>query len=117
MDIAHPCGDIFPYAEKPECFASDQIVAFVIVPGRCHDEKKAVPVAHHETFAVKTFQQIKTALDVAEYMNELADTRLTYSYIGGSPELLDGIASLYSDLIEPKHIIPMHGAIGRTTTS
>lgn len=51
-------------------------------------------------------------LDVAEYMNELADTRLTYSYIGGSPELLDGIASLYSDLIEPKHIIPMHGAIG-----
>ena len=51
-------------------------------------------------------------LDIAEYMNELADTRLTYSYIGGSPELLDGIASLYSDLIEPKHIIPMHGAIG-----
>ena len=51
-------------------------------------------------------------LDVTEYMNELADTRLTYSYIGGSPELLDGIASLYSDLIEPKHIIPMHGAIG-----
>ena len=51
-------------------------------------------------------------LDVTEYMNELADTRLTYSHIGGSPELLDGIASLYSDLIEPKHIIPMHGAIG-----
>ena len=112
MDIAHPYGYIFLYAEKPECFAADQIVASVIVPRRCHDEKKAVPVAHHETFAVKTFQQIKTALDVAEYMNELADTRLTYSYIGGSPELLDGIASLYSDLIEPKHIIPMHGAIG-----
>lgn len=117
MDIAHPCGYIFLYSEQSECFAADQIVAFVIVPRRCHDEKKAVPVAHHETFAVKTFQQIKTALDVAEYMNELADTRLTYSYIGGSPELLDGIASLYSDLIEPKHIIPMHGAIGRTTTS
>ena len=112
MDIAHPCGYIFLYSEQSECFAADQIVAFVIVPRRCHDEKKAVPVAHHETFAVKTFQQIKTALDVAEYMNELADTRLTYSYIGGSPELLDGIASLYSDLIEPKHIIPMHGAIG-----
>ena len=25
-------------------------------------------------------------LDVAEYMNELADTRLTYSHIGGSPD-------------------------------
>ena len=51
-------------------------------------------------------------LDVAEYMNELADIRLTYSHIGGSPELLQGIASLYSDLIKPEHIIPMHGAIG-----
>ena len=51
-------------------------------------------------------------LDVAEYMNELADTRLTYSHIGGSPELLNGIAGLYSDVIEPKHVIPMHGAIG-----
>ena len=51
-------------------------------------------------------------LDVAAYMNELADTRLTYSHINGSPELLDGIASLYSDVIKPEHIIPMHGAIG-----
>ena len=51
-------------------------------------------------------------LDVAEYMNELADTRLTYSHIGGSPELLDGIASLYSDVIGPENVIPMHGAIG-----
>ena len=51
-------------------------------------------------------------LDVEEYMRELADTRLTYSHIGGSPELLDGIASLYSDVIKPEHIIPMHGAIG-----
>ena len=51
-------------------------------------------------------------LDVAEYMNELADTRLTYSHIGGSPELLEGIAGLYSDAVHPEHIIPMHGAIG-----
>lgn len=51
-------------------------------------------------------------LDVAEYMNALADTRLTYSHIGGSPELLNGIASLYSDVIKPEHVIPMHGAIG-----
>ena len=51
-------------------------------------------------------------LDVEEYMMELADTRLTYSHIGGSPELLNGIASLYSDVIKSEHIIPMHGAIG-----
>ena len=51
-------------------------------------------------------------LDVDEYMRELADTRLTYSHIGGSPELLAGIAGLYSDVIKPEHIIPMHGAIG-----
>ena len=51
-------------------------------------------------------------LDVAEYMNKLADTRLTYGHIEGSPELLNGIASLYSDVIKPKNIIPMHGAIG-----
>ncbi len=51
-------------------------------------------------------------LDVAEYMSELADTRLTYSHIGGSPELLSGIASLYSDVIGPENVIPMHGAIG-----
>ena len=51
-------------------------------------------------------------LDVAEYMSELADTRLTYSHIGGSPELLRGIAGLYSDVIGPENVIPMHGAIG-----
>ena len=51
-------------------------------------------------------------LDVCEYMNELTDTRLTYSHIGGSPELLNGIASLYSDVIGPENVIPMHGAIG-----
>ncbi|MBR0456126.1 MAG: aminotransferase [Firmicutes bacterium] len=51
-------------------------------------------------------------LDVAEYMSELADTRLTYSHIGGSPELLSGIAGLYSDVIGPENVIPMHGAIG-----
>ena len=51
-------------------------------------------------------------LDVDEYMKELADTRLTYGHIVGSPELLEGIAGLYSDVIKPEHIIPMHGAIG-----
>ena len=50
-------------------------------------------------------------LDAAEYLNELADTRLTYGHIGGSPELLDGIAGLYSEVIGPENVIPMHGAI------
>lgn len=49
--------------------------------------------------------------DVTEYMVELADTRLTYSHIYGSPELLKGIAGLY-DKIGPKHVIPTHGAVG-----
>ena len=51
-------------------------------------------------------------LDTAEYMNELADTRLTYGHIFGSPELLEGIAGLYGELIRPEHVVPMHGAIG-----
>ena len=51
-------------------------------------------------------------LDVSDYMNKLADTRLTYSHIYGSPELLSGIAGLYGDKINPESILPMHGAIG-----
>ena len=51
-------------------------------------------------------------LDVAAFMNDLADTRLTYGDIDGSPALLDGIASLYTDVIKPENIIPLHGAIG-----
>ncbi|MBQ3322201.1 MAG: aminotransferase [Firmicutes bacterium] len=51
-------------------------------------------------------------LDTAEFMNELADTRLTYGHIFGSPELLEGIAGLYGELIRPEHVVPMHGAIG-----
>ena len=49
--------------------------------------------------------------DVTEFMVGLADTRLTYSHIYGSPDLLEGIAGLYENL-EPKHVIPTHGAIG-----
>ena len=51
-------------------------------------------------------------LDVSDYMNALADTRLTYSHIYGSPELLSGIAGLYGDKINLENILPMHGAIG-----
>ncbi len=49
--------------------------------------------------------------DVTEYMTELADTRLTYGHIFGSPELLEGISGLYEN-INPEEIIPTHGAIG-----
>lgn len=51
-------------------------------------------------------------LDVSDYMNALADTRLTYSHIYGSTELLSGIAGLYSEAIGPENVLPMHGAIG-----
>ncbi len=49
--------------------------------------------------------------DADSYMRKLTDLRLSYSHIFGSPELLNGIASLYKD-IKPEHIIPTHGAIG-----
>lgn len=49
--------------------------------------------------------------DVEEYMVKLADTRLTYGHIYGSPELLRGLAGLYKT-IAPAQIIPTHGAIG-----
>lgn len=49
--------------------------------------------------------------DVTDYMNALADTRLTYGHIVGSPELREGIAGLYESA-GPEHVIPMHGAIG-----
>jgi aspartate/methionine/tyrosine aminotransferase len=49
--------------------------------------------------------------DPEGFLSSLADTRLTYSNIYGSPELLSGISSLYRK-IDPEHIVPAHGAIG-----
>ena len=49
--------------------------------------------------------------DPAEFLAGLADVRLTYGDIYGSPQLLKGIASLYRD-INSGEIIPTHGAIG-----
>lgn len=49
--------------------------------------------------------------DVGEYMKNLADTRLTYSHIEGSPELLAGIASLYENVNAPEHISPLSAPI------
>ena len=49
--------------------------------------------------------------DPKEYLSKLEDARMTYGHIYGSPELLDGIASLYKD-ITPGQVIPTHGAIG-----
>jgi len=49
--------------------------------------------------------------DPKSYLEGLADIRLTYGYIEGSPELLTAIASLYKE-IDSTQIIPTHGAIG-----
>ncbi len=49
--------------------------------------------------------------DPEEYMVKMADMRLTYSHIFGSPEFLKGVADLYKDLM-PQQVIPTHGAIG-----
>lgn len=46
-----------------------------------------------------------------DYMKNLADTRLTYGHIFGSPELKEEISKLYRNA-EPKHAIPTHGAVG-----
>lgn len=49
--------------------------------------------------------------DQDKYLLDLKNLRLTYGHIFGSPELLDGIASLYED-IKADQVIPSHGAIG-----
>lgn len=49
--------------------------------------------------------------DPKDYLASLADTRLTYSYIFGSPELRQGIAELYEN-VKPENVIPTHGATG-----
>lgn len=46
-----------------------------------------------------------------KYLVSLKDKRMTYSHIYGSPELLDGIASLYKNIV-PSQVIPAHGAVG-----
>lgn len=49
--------------------------------------------------------------DPAEYLTELADVRLTYSHIFGSPEFRKGVAELYEN-ITPEQVLPTHGATG-----
>lgn len=49
--------------------------------------------------------------DPKDYLASLADTRLTYSCIFGSPELRQGIAELYEN-VKPENVIPTHGATG-----
>ncbi len=46
-----------------------------------------------------------------EFLAGIADMRMTYSHIHGSPALLDGISSLYKK-IGPSQIVPTHGAVG-----
>lgn len=49
--------------------------------------------------------------DPDKFMSELADTRLTYSHIFGSPEFKSGVSALYEN-IEPHQVLPCHGATG-----
>lgn len=49
--------------------------------------------------------------NVSEYMEELAELRLTYSHIFGSPEFTSGVASLYENVL-PEQVLPTHGAVG-----
>lgn len=49
--------------------------------------------------------------DPAEYLASLADTRLTYGHIFGSPEFKSGVAALYEN-ITPGQVLPCHGATG-----
>ena len=46
-----------------------------------------------------------------DFFAKLADTRLTYSHIFGSPDFLKGVAGLYEN-IKPECVIPTHGAVG-----
>jgi aspartate/methionine/tyrosine aminotransferase len=46
-----------------------------------------------------------------EFLCSLGDVRMSYSHIYGSPELLEGICSLYQK-IEKEQVLPTHGAIG-----
>jgi len=46
-----------------------------------------------------------------KYLSALKDKRMTYSHIHGSPELLNGISSLYKN-ISTSNVIPTHGAVG-----
>jgi aspartate/methionine/tyrosine aminotransferase len=49
--------------------------------------------------------------DTEEYLRKLAGMRMSYGHIEGSPELRQGIASLYGN-ISADNVIPTHGAIG-----
>lgn len=49
--------------------------------------------------------------DKESFFEKLADTRLTYSHIFGSPEFLQGVADLYENM-KPECVIPTHGAVG-----
>lgn len=50
--------------------------------------------------------------DPASYWAGFAATRMTYSHIFGSPELLTGIQSLYETPVPTENIVPTHGAAG-----
>ena len=46
-----------------------------------------------------------------KFFDELKNTRLTYGHIFGSDDFLKGVSGLYEKM-QPKNIVPAHGAIG-----
>ncbi|MGN0837760.1 MAG: aminotransferase [Pyramidobacter sp.] len=52
-----------------------------------------------------------TGTDRKSFLDSLCSRRLSYGDIGGSPELLKGICTLYKTL-RPEDIVPTHGAAG-----
>lgn len=50
-------------------------------------------------------------VDRDTFFKTIADKRLVYGWIHGSPEFNQGVANLYKDL-KPEQVVPMHGAIG-----
>lgn len=52
-----------------------------------------------------------TGEDKAAFLEKFCTKKLTYGYIEGSPQLKEGICSLYRHA-KPEHIVPVHGAAG-----
>ncbi|WP_282741722.1 aminotransferase class I/II-fold pyridoxal phosphate-dependent enzyme [Olsenella uli] len=49
--------------------------------------------------------------DLAAFMGQFAQRRLTYGDIEGNPRFLEGVCGLYQT-VRPEHVVPTHGAAG-----
>lgn len=58
-----------------------------------------------------TLREFLAVMNKEDFLEQLKDTKLTYGFIKGSPELRQGIASLYHHM-KPENILVTGGAIG-----